>query len=317
MSGCVFPLAGGGLNWTVQQRLDEQYYDVEITNDSTCLVTGYPTGLIRSTDRGITWDTLASENSSQAFGMLSFVNEQIGYSCPPGGGNTNLLSKTVDGGITWTVIPSQAFQFNSVLEALSFIAEDTGFRAGWYNGHLTQTTDGGDHWDFVGYTDSLLDAQLFDVHIEADQPNAYYACGWHDMIIKSTDGGATWTRISSGLPTNEYFYGIFFISDTVGWVVGTHGTILKTVNGGGTTSLQAAGNRLGIRAYPNPLTESLQISYPAGLHVQALRLFNQQGQSVFQAQSVEPIETASLPTGVYHLQVQTDRGTQTIQLVKE
>jgi photosystem II stability/assembly factor-like uncharacterized protein len=307
----------GGLNWTTQLRDDEQYYDVEITNDTTCLVSGYPTGLIRSRDSGATWDTLASANLSQAFGMLSFVDDQVGYTCPTGGGATNLLSKTVDGGATWTVIPSQSFQFNSVLEALSFVSENKGFRAGWYNGHLTQTADGGDHWEFAGYADSLLDAQLFDLHVEADQPNAYYACGWHDMIIKSVDGGNTWLRLPSGLPTNEYFYGIYFISDTVGWVVGTHGTILKTVNGGGLTGLAPNEVPLSIRAYPNPMTQSIRLSYPSGLHVREVHLYDQLGQSVFQAKAVETIETSSLPAGRYHLQVLTDQGAQSIQLMKE
>ncbi|MCH6551604.1 MAG: hypothetical protein IH804_06280, partial [Planctomycetes bacterium] len=61
-----------------------------------------------------------------------------------------------------------------------------------------------------------------------------YAVGNNGIIIKTTDGGATWTDVQDLGYTNT-LYGVHFPVDTqTGYVVGASTRILKTGNGGST-----------------------------------------------------------------------------------
>ena len=57
------------------------------------------------------------------------------------------------------------------------------------------------------------------------------AVGGAGAIIRTTDGGATWTAQSSGV-TNT-LYGVSFTDANKGTAVGNAGTILRTTDGGG------------------------------------------------------------------------------------
>jgi photosystem II stability/assembly factor-like uncharacterized protein len=54
--------------------------------------------------------------------------------------------------------------------------------------------------------------------------------GVSGTIWATTDGGATWTLQPIG--SLELLSGVSFIDGNVGWVIGSHGTLLKTTTGG-------------------------------------------------------------------------------------
>ena len=56
------------------------------------------------------------------------------------------------------------------------------------------------------------------------------AVGNDGVILKSTDGGATWQTRPSG--TKEHLSSIKMVSSSIGWAVGYSGTIVKTMDGG-------------------------------------------------------------------------------------
>ncbi len=59
-----------------------------------------------------------------------------------------------------------------------------------------------------------------------------YAVGADGMILKSTDNGATWAQLDSGV--NELLTSIHFTSDNIGFVTGSNGLLLKTSDAGNT-----------------------------------------------------------------------------------
>jgi photosystem II stability/assembly factor-like uncharacterized protein len=59
------------------------------------------------------------------------------------------------------------------------------------------------------------------------------------VILRTTDGGATWTPQSSG--TTEFLEGVAFTDANTGTVVGSGGTILRTADGGATWTRQSSG----------------------------------------------------------------------------
>ena len=72
------------------------------------------------------------------------------------------------------------------------------------------------------------------------------ASGDYGTILRTTDGGANWTRQSSG-PRDYFLYGVSFTDANTGTAVGQGGTILRTTDGGESWTPQSSGT-------PNPLS---------------------------------------------------------------
>jgi photosystem II stability/assembly factor-like uncharacterized protein len=62
--------------------------------------------------------------------------------------------------------------------------------------------------------------------------NTAFAVGLGGTILRTTDGGLTWTELSSGTVAN--LYAVAFTDAHTGTVVGSSGTILRTTDGGAT-----------------------------------------------------------------------------------
>jgi photosystem II stability/assembly factor-like uncharacterized protein len=69
----------------------------------------------------------------------------------------------------------------------------------------------------------------------ADSLNGYVV-GQGGIMIKTTDGGATWDSINSG--TNQTLYSVQFANKNIGYACGYNGTIIKTNDAGKTWVLQ-------------------------------------------------------------------------------
>ncbi len=87
---------------------------------------------------------------------------------------------------------------------------------------------------------SGTDYILFDISIAAGQNNIAYAAGSpfttenaEGIIIKSTDGGETWSKIyPSDGETGLNIQKVQFVSEAKGFAAGYNGTFLKTEDGG-------------------------------------------------------------------------------------
>jgi len=214
----------GGLTWDILAQTQNRYFDIEIVDSQTAYLSHPFEGLLKTTNQGLTWDTLVQENQEGSLGLLSYVHDSLMYASqhgqPPGG----RIHRSTDGGINWQEITMQTGSENSVLEVFEFINPDTGFIGGWYNPYLAKTTDAGNNWTFTTNDDTQNGGQINDASFPSAK--AYYACGWHNLIMRSTDKGLTWSMMDHGLPSNESFKGMFFLNDSTGWIVGTNGTVV-------------------------------------------------------------------------------------------
>ncbi len=301
-----------GQTWVSQGSTGALFYDIAVLNPTTCVVSSAYGGvkLIKSTDLGMTWDTLVLD-SDLGFAILSFVDEQVGYACRGGGAIMNQIQKTTDGGITWASYSSNPGTVFSVIEALAFVSEDKGFWGGWYNPSLHRTEDGGLNWVQATVTDTAGQLlwpsrpSLLDFDIQASRPNSYYACGYFGELYKSVDGGEHWVSLNPG--TDVSLYGIFFLNDNLGWVVGDDGLILKTTQGGVTANVGLDAIRLGL--YPNPVDAILHLDLPSGEVIQQIQISTMSGHVLASFKKTEQdIDVHFLPQGVYMVQVITEKG---------
>jgi photosystem II stability/assembly factor-like uncharacterized protein len=92
------------------------------------------------------------------------------------------------------------------------------------------STNAGASWvvtyiDSLGGNRSIYEAGFVDNNIG-------FACGLDGLLLKTTDGGATWTNLNSG-SINDFWY-IEMIDADTGYVCGSVTTLLKTTDGGST-----------------------------------------------------------------------------------
>ena len=127
------------------------------------------------------------------------------------------IYKSTDGGQSWR--ESNVGWTNDGVFSLVFHPKNTDIiYAGTYNG-VSRSTDGGAHWEM--WDEGWPDEQwVFSIDFDPREPNVMYACskngenegtgrdGFHGTVMKSTDGGATWFSITTGLNVNQEFYKI-------------------------------------------------------------------------------------------------------------
>ena len=127
------------------------------------------------------------------------------------------IYKSTDGGQSWR--ESNVGWTNDGVFSLVTHPDNPGtVYAGTYNG-VNRSTDGGAHWEM--WDEGWPDEQwVFSIDFDPRDPNVMYACskngenegrgreGFHGTVMKSTDGGAHWFPITSGLNVNQEFYKI-------------------------------------------------------------------------------------------------------------
>lgn len=122
--------------------------------------------------------------------------------------------------------------------AVHFADAENGWAVGF---DLLHTTDGGDNW--YPQSDPIF-AHYYDVF--AHDAMTAWAVGDSAVILKTTDGGATWLEQELGYTGASFWNGVQFLDANTGWVVGgkpfgftsERRAILKTTNGGATWTTQ-------------------------------------------------------------------------------
>lgn len=174
-------------------------------------------------------------SSNNLNGIYAFSAQDI-WVC----GDGDTLLHTTDGGQTWATYHSNASptpNFNAIW--LTAPANLKGF-AVCYQRIFWVYTYPFDWRVKLGMISGNI--TYYDIHFSSSTTG--WVVGYNDdinkgEIRKTTDGGGIWSNAIN--PTSSALYGVWFISDTEGWVVGSAGTILHTEDGGDSWSTQSSG----------------------------------------------------------------------------
>ena len=229
---------------------------VYFLNEKDGFVSTYNGGLYKTTDSAKNWTALNS-TTTLPIRDIYFTDSQVGFavgglnSCggtgciPPGG----FILKTIDGGQSWTNVftPTDKIEITSIC----FVNSSLGFCVG--DDIVFKTTDGGQTWSEhkinniggkmmqIKFTSSskgyivclfgkILVTEDGGATWQIENPNGnigYYAISEKDgsifvsgqgKIIKSTNGGGSWSELSSS-PSD--IYAIHFISNQTGFAFGS------------------------------------------------------------------------------------------------
>lgn len=288
----------------------------------------------KTTDAGATWTLTNTPNAlqqgsdieyGQNSGML-FLNESVGWFTGVIGTATaqtpSRVYRTTDGGASWsfTTIP-QGTGFN--INIAAFDANNVFVMMQQATPTVRRSTDGGA--TFVNPTPGLSTIPT----AIAARPNTnelYVTTA--NSILKSTDGGNTWT--TEAIPatiTNLNF--LIFANERNGWACGANGMIVRyqpattSSVGGGTISDKPSAFKL-MQNYPNPFNPTTTITYQlASFSDVKLEVFDVLGRKVATlvnerqtagAHSVN-FNAATFASGVYFYRLQAGSFVETKKMI--
>lgn len=179
-------------------------------------------GVYKSTDGGLNWAEANGDLPNPLKGRnvtsiaVSHQDADTAYLGLREGG----IFKTTNGGINWTHVTAQPangwgdvwpggepIRRDSILSLAIDPTDDDIVYAGTNARGLYRTVDGGATWTQIVHEDDLIDqatedhVHVFSVILNPLDPDEIYLGEWHGGIYRSTDGGATWSRINTGLST--------------------------------------------------------------------------------------------------------------------
>ncbi len=163
-------------------------------------------GVLKSVDGGTTWSTTglsfnASDKKSIYRLLMDPGNHSTLYAATSDG-----LYKTTDGGTSWSLISAY------LLIDIEFNPGNTSIMYGGHSiGYIYRSTDGGVNWSTIIDESSNFGKRVNLAVTDADATVVYAIMSWYNGglygIYKSTDSGASYTKVYDGTATNHNLLG--------------------------------------------------------------------------------------------------------------
>lgn len=207
----------------VQLSTAQQWYNIEAPTTNKLTEVDFPSPLVgfiggenktllKTTDGGITWNTLDISTLSEiSFSItdLSFLTDNIGYMIA----GTSWLYKTEDGGNTWTRVEHQGANQLCFLSKIHPVGPDHYFLGGsgcFQSEFIYEFVNGTyilrpDNLEMFGAEHAISDFAFHDNMGIATTVGTYF--------LRSTNNGASWDSIPTNLEYGyEYLTGVVFLS---------------------------------------------------------------------------------------------------------
>jgi len=197
----------------------DNYNDIHFPTSTTGYAVTWEGEIIKTTDAGYNWSVISSGQFPRVLSVW-FTDAVTGYIV-----TGNNAYKTSDGGITWSELFIN-IQGNYCKEVM-FVNQNTGFISCESDGLILRTDDAGNTWNPIFESDNPWPRAMH--FIDAD--TGFVALD--HSVMRTYDGGQTWTEFDNFPPENLY-YSIFFVNSRVGYLGSLYAKLYKTTDGGET-----------------------------------------------------------------------------------
>lgn len=202
----------------------------------------------KTSDGGDSWQRVVlSQNTPDDLGLqIQFVDSNNGWASIYNF-NTGEFTflKSSDGGDNWNQIPTSTPAFTGFF--FNFVDANNGWAISAAPGFISpytilHTTDGGINW-----TEQYSDNTAGELNIiQFTDINNGWVVGQNNKILKTTNGGATWGKITNtGLNSDYNAKCVFFLDENNGWIgsrnenSSDYAIVLHTTNGGSSWEIQS------------------------------------------------------------------------------
>jgi photosystem II stability/assembly factor-like uncharacterized protein len=227
--GTIRRTTDAGANWSFAFN-SGRMSAVAFGSSTAGVAVGDRARILRTTDAGLTWTPSTVSAGVVEFTGVAFAD--VNTVVVVGGGVTR---RSTDGGQTFGAVAIPPGNTPTDAYKVAFGSPQVGVVVGFGN-QVYWTADGGQTWtagtgaalDMVGgFRDvAFLDASTA---IAVGQSVSSLNRG---VILRSGDGGRTWTAVDAGITGVVVNYAVAFGSPTVGVVTGDTGSVLRTTTGG-------------------------------------------------------------------------------------
>jgi photosystem II stability/assembly factor-like uncharacterized protein len=237
-NGAYLRTTNGGTTWNLSPQSFEDLKGIFFASPTTGFITATSirgrttdkTSILRSSDGGITWKSIAS-NTTANLNAVAFADVNFGIAV----GDSGVIQKTTDGGLHWDSLPRVTFR---KLNAVTFFNNSSRIIIAGENGIVLRSTDGGVNWN----SRSLINFELKSISFSDE--NTGWIAGLNGTLFSTNDGGITWTNrsVSTSLGVTQHINSVVFTDANTGYAVCTGGVIMKTDNQGTTWNFLPKGN---------------------------------------------------------------------------
>lgn len=225
-SGGLWKTTNEGTSWyqvLPNYGIDGESMDFDPARSDTMYAGNFGDGAVfRSSDRGETWTYQGSAGSNLC--ALTIRPDSVNILLAGAGAST--IAKSTDFGVTWTIV-----NYGGTAEVPKIVVNPntpTIAYATTYgsdaNANLWKTTDGGGTW----FKTALQQVNIWSLEIDVQHPETLYIGRFTSSlgpgIERTTDGGATFSTISKGLPSDYSAWNLRVhpLNHNDVWVAGTH-----------------------------------------------------------------------------------------------
>lgn len=200
----LFKTTDGGNNWTASLPFTSIAFRAIVFDPSTpsTIYAGSSAGLFRSTDNGNTWTGINTLGNPTDRDILSIAIDPTAPSTIYVGTLGNGLFKTSNGGNSWIVINNgitSGFGTNSgVVDDVVIDPVNTATLYVNVVGTINKSTNGGNSWAPLNNINVGIG-----INAMVATPSTLYVGSVGHGVIKTTDGGASWIGVNTGLWTAQ------------------------------------------------------------------------------------------------------------------
>jgi len=252
--GGVYKSTNGGANWSQMTSTHVYALAIDPVTPSTVYAGNSNVGVYKSTDGGTSWSQMSSGLTDTDIRALAIdpVTPSTIYAGTLNGG----VFKSTNGGASWSAImPAGTCTLNSGLinPHVNALAIDPVTPSTIYagsSGGVYKSTNGGASWSQM--SSGLTGTNIMALAIDPVTPSTIYAgyTGYSSYtgrtsgrggVCKSTNGGASWFQMNSGLTT--YWVHALAIDPVTPSTIyaGSSGGVYKSTNGGASWSQMSSG----------------------------------------------------------------------------